>query len=365
MKKILEIIPYPFKKDGLTKIALSVYEENKDLFSFSFASPFEGKNEIAEELLSAGCEVFVLPQKKDVRAYMAAIRDIVRRGRFDAVHIHGNSALMYFEAKPAKDAGAVVITHCHSTSAGNRAAHYLLKKAFNRCADVKIGCSDPACAWAYSGEGIVSVRNGIDPSAFRFDGRAREDLRRSFGIGREPVIGFVGRFTEQKNPFFLAEIFRAFSALEPDAVLLAVGEGELFGDFVKKTDAEGLSDRILLPGTTDDVCSFLQAMDILVMPSRFEGLPLVPLEAQANGLPVLLSDVCAKETFATDLIFPMPLSAGPAAWAERIREILRTAERGADREEELRAAGLTEQQMMEKIRSLLISCTGAEEGDGK
>lgn len=316
MKKILVVVAAPLTSDGLTRIALDVFDYNRGKYEFAFATPAGTDEDIIRRVEEAGARFMTLPRKGDLSAYIRALREMVRSGQYDLVYIHGNSAFMIVEAKAARQGGAKVITHCHDTSSNHKLLHHLLKPFFNQCVDAKIGCSSAASAWAYDGKDVDTVPNGIDADKYRFDAARREEVRRELGITDETVVGFVGRLADQKNPLFLVEVFAEIVKLDPRASLLIVGTGDLEQAVRDRARALGIDSQMHMIGATEDVPGYYQAMDIVLLPSKYEGFGLVAVEAQACGLPVLMSDIFVDDVCVTEHTGRMRLSDGPAAWAQ-------------------------------------------------
>ena len=163
-------------------------------------------------------------------------------------------------------------------------------------------------------------------------------IHNELNLGEQLVIGHVGRFNPQKNHPFLLEIFSALLKKEPSAVLLLVGGGEDLPKIQAKAQTLGIAENIRFLGVRSDVADLMQAMDVFVFPSLYEGLPVTMVEAQASGLPCLISDKVPEECIITEgLVDVMPLSASADAWAEKVlkkRKCSRT-----DHSEEVAAHG--------------------------
>jgi len=317
MKRILILATTPFMHDGLTKIIMDVYDYSKERVSFEFASSFYEENEYWSRLKLDQTPVHVLPRKRKVLEYMKGIYKIVRKGGYDGVYIHGNSAMMFLEAFPARLAGVKsIITHCHNTKSDFPLVHYIVKPFFNKIVTDKIACSELAGAWAYF-SGYKAVLNGIDIAEYRFDPQAREEYRRKLDWEKNFIIGHVGRFNKQKNHFFLIDIFREIYRLDQTARLLLIGEGELMEAVEQKVQDFGLSDAVCFLGVTDSVDKYMQAMDVFLLPSLFEGLGIVGIEAQASGLPLVVSDSVPKEVQVTKEAYRMPLKSPALNWAQK------------------------------------------------
>ncbi len=162
------------------------------------------------------------------------------------------------------------------------------------------------------------MNNAIDADKYLYNDVVRAGQRRRYGLEGKTVIGHVGRFSEQKNHRFLVEIFDAVCRQNNDAVLMLVGSGRLETEIKAKISEYGLNGRTLFMGDRSDVYALMQAMDVFVLPSLFEGLPVVGIEAQAAGLPCVISDTVSKDVKITENVVFMSLNDTPEAWVERI-----------------------------------------------
>ena len=356
MKKVLVVVAAPLTNDGLTKIALDVFRYNKGKYEFAFATPGGTDQVILELLGEQGAQYYQLPDKRDLTAYMHTLRVIVRRSVFDLVYVHGNSAFMIVEALAARRGGAKVVSHCHDTSSNHKAMHHLLKPFFFLFFDAKIGCSTAASRWAYNGKNVDTVPNGIDAEQYRYDSVQRERVRRELDIEDQLVIGFVGRLADQKNPLFLLDVFCELLKIQENAALLIVGQGDLEDAIHAKIAELGLERCVRMTGATSDVSQYYQAMDIVLLPSKYEGFGLVAVEAQAAGLPVLMSDVFVDDVCVTGHIDRLSLASGPKAWAETALKLTE----GIDRAEELTGVlEMTTEKMNEKIAAVIDRVMGS------
>lgn len=164
------------------------------------------------------------------------------------------------------------------------------------------------------------LRNAIDAAVYSFHPEKREAVRAALHITPHTiVVGHVGRFAPQKNHAFLLDVFAEFQKLHVDSHLLLVGEGSLLHDVEEQAARLGIVDKITFTGVRSDVNDLLQAMDVFVFPSHYEGFPVTMVEAQAAGLPCIISDnVPTEGILREDLVERLPLSPGAKAWAERL-----------------------------------------------
>ncbi len=194
-----------------------------------------------------------------------------------------------------------------------------------------VSCSDLAADWMFpnvKAKKITIIHNGVDLDKFRFDPEKRAAMRKEWGLEDAFVLGHVGRFEYQKNHTYLVDIFAAVKDRVPSAKLFLVGEGSLLDETRTKVEDLGLSDDVIFAGLSREVEKLLSGFDVFVLPSHFEGLPIVGVEAQAAGLPVLFADTITKEARLTDASWFLPIGeTDMPQWADKLAA-LNGAERG-------------------------------------
>ena len=164
------------------------------------------------------------------------------------------------------------------------------------------------------------MRNAIDTDRFKFNVAARNRICTELNLGDKFVIGHVGRFSYPKNHEFIVDIFNEVAKTERDAYLLLVGDGELRGAIENKVAGMGLSDKVIFVGSVSNVNDYLSAMDVFLFPSRFEGLGVVGIEAQASGLPVIASTMVPRDVSLTPNVTFLALDAPLEQWAKVVHE---------------------------------------------
>ena len=163
------------------------------------------------------------------------------------------------------------------------------------------------------------IKNAIDVDKYIFSSQEREKVRRQLEFNDQEIILFVGRLDPQKNPLFLIDIFREIKVKKQDSMLVIVGEGYLKDEITAKIVEYKLENDVKILGTRNDVNELLQAADIFVLPSRFEGLGIALVESQAAGLPTFTTkDVVPDDVKITDLLEFVPVNASAKEWATRI-----------------------------------------------
>ncbi|WP_370803519.1 glycosyltransferase [Dialister hominis] len=246
---------------------------------------------------------------------------------YETAHIHSDVAYKLLLYGLAAKIGGVktVIVHSHSTGIDGR--HRSIKKILQKTSRpilsrtnfLKFACSKQAAQWMYeSPEEAHIIRNGIVTKKFIYSVETREKVRKELGIRDEYLVGTVGRFSYQKNPFFELEIIKCLFQKGENAKFLWIGSGDLQKEIEEKARAYGIYNRIIFLGNTEHVNEYYQAMDAFLFPSLFEGLCFVGIEAQAAGLPCFFSDTITREVGITDLAHFISLKKKPEEWAEMI-----------------------------------------------
>lgn len=214
-----------------------------------------------------------------------------------------------------------VVAHSHNTVPGST-GHLItvINWWLRHGADLRLSCSADAARYLYGdaavrkGE-VVILKNPIDVDQFAFNPDLRASTRGRLGLADQFVVGHVGRFDPQKNHVFLLDVFQELVKEDPRATLLLVGDGPLRTEIEGRVLERGLTDSVIFAGATAEVPALLQAMDVFVLPSLFEGFGVVAIEAQAAGLPTVVSDAVPAEAIVTNLVDVVPPSAAAGQWA--------------------------------------------------
>lgn len=312
---------------GVEQVVMNYYRRiDRSLVQFDFLV-CEGSGMVPRgEMEALGGRVFTVPPYKQLPRYMRETGRLFREERWPIVHSHVN-ALSVFPLCAAKRAGVSVrIAHSHSTAGKGEAVKNAAKSVLRRFSNVypthRMACSRYAGEWLFGGGADFEVLyNAIDLSRFYFDAGARARARADLGLADgQLAVGHVGRFMPQKNHRFLIEAFSELVRFRPDAELLLVGSGGDESLAREWADELGVAGRVRFLGQRDDVGRLYQAFDVLVLPSLYEGLPLVSVEAQAAGLPCLLSDRITREVDVTGSVRFLPID-DPSAWAGALSKV--------------------------------------------
>lgn len=319
-----------------------------------------------DEILASGSKIFkvVSRHKNPLLHYWQWFNILLQnKGVYDVIVLNTNSLEYVFPLVLGKIFGIPVrVIHSHNSGFENKQglARRLLvgmnKKLLAWSANLRFACSQFAGQWMFKDNPYHVIYNAIDIHKYDADPIVREETRNALGLHTELTLLHVGRFSYQKNHSFLLDIFKEVHAIQPDSVLLLVGdtteESEFLTEVKRKIKAYGLDNVVRLLGRRDDVNKIMQAADVLVMPSFFEGLTVVGIEAQASDLPLLLSDTVTKELGLLPSTQFISLEAGPTAWAEVI--VNSKQHNRQSRYEELKAAGYDIGNETERVEKLLI-----------
>lgn len=322
---------------GTESFLMNYYRRmDRDRIQFDFLANTMGKIAYEEELTGCGSRVFHIPPRRQNRVAFYRELDRVFRNHareWSAIWVNVSSLANIDYLKAAKKYGIRKrIIHSHNSqnmdSKLRACLHLWNKTQVAKYATDFWACSEDAAKWFYTPALMKQcrlVRNAIDTELVRFDEKKRTALRAEHGWTDKSVIGNVGRLHFQKNQKFIIDIFQCFHANHPDSILVLVGQGEDEIALKEQVKTYGLSNSVFFAGVQNDIQAWLSSFDFFLFPSKFEGLGIAALEAEANGLPVLASEgVIPTEVKMNENFVFFPLDAGAAVWAKKIEEMLET-----------------------------------------
>lgn len=318
--RILVVPTTPLGYEGITNVIFNYYKYlDKSRFQFDFAISSGSMEWVQEKIISYGGKIYNLPSRnRNPLRYLLKLRKILLENQYRIVHVHGNSGTMALDIYAAKLANVPIrIAHSHNSTNKYKTIHKLLKPLLNKNLTHAIACSDIAGKWAFTKEYSV-LNNGIELEKFKYDPKTRVEYRHKLGLEGCFVIGHIGHMTYQKNHEFLIDIFYNIYKLNPNARLLLVGDGKNRLDIERKVEELSLTNVVTLMGRRNDVNSILQAIDVFVLPSRYEGLGIVNIEAQASGLKCVVADTVPPEAKASENIEFLSLNAPMKVWVKSI-----------------------------------------------
>lgn len=288
------------------------------------------------------------------------LEKMLREEDYHAVHLHiCNSVGLSYAAAVKKRGAGVVFVHSHNSmvsSKWKRYANHICKYVFRNMPDVRYACSDLAAKWIFTerqirqGE-VLLIKNGIDIDRFAFDEEERFRIRNRLGIKSEMLICHIGRYIPQKNHAFLLQVFQYVRDRQPgQAKLLLIGEGALEKEMDRLAEELGITEDILKIKNTTEVAGYLSASDVFILPSRFEGLPVVGIEAQANGIPCVFADTVTRQAKVLDAVEYIGLEAPLSIWDETIRGLSKKAGDRRQAAARMKTGGYDIREVAERIR---------------
>ena len=328
-------------------------DRSKVQFDFLLRSE---ENIYAEELAAMGSRVYKTPSfpRHALKNAIATAR-FFREHHYDIVHVHAN-ALLYLVALQCAQKNGVRcrIIHSHNSAMAHMQLlpiHNFNKKRIHRLATDFFACSEDAGHWMFAKPYKV-IKNAIDLDAFSFNAKTRAKARAELGIDdTDFVIGHSGRFAEQKNHAFLLEVFGEILKQRNNVKLLLLGDGKLRAEMELKAAKLGIAHQVLFLGSVKNVSDYLNAMDIFLFPSLYEGLAISLIEAQANGLPIMCSDRMVQEALVDASILQLPLDIGAEYWAN---QALRMDPQRREMTESLRTAGYDIRQQAAELQNFYL-----------
>lgn len=365
MIRVLHIVG-SMNRGGIQAFIMNVYRNiDRNKIQFDFLLSTDKECDYNAEIQRLGGKIFsILPRKQGFLKNRKSLDYFFsQHPEYRIIHQHVSSLSYVEPLKIAEKYGVHIrIVHGHSTKEGGSLIHKYIHRwnqlKINSYATDYFACSELVAKWLYGKVGYNSrrftvINNGIEVERFAYSPEIRKNIRNELGIQNNFVIGHVGRFAYPKNHEFLIDVFKEVIGLNPSFLLLLVGDGEKKPFIEQKVADLKLSDNVIFLGDRNDISHLLQAMDVFVFPSHYEGLPVALVEAQTAGLPCLISDNITDEIVITDLINKLSLNTENRIWAEKILEFVESYER-KDTQQDIRQSGYD---ISETIKSLEIIYT--------
>lgn len=316
---------------GTESLWMNYYRHiDRNLVQFDFLVESESKIINKEEIEALGGHVIIIPSYKNPFKYMKELTRIFKEKNYDIVHSN-MSTLSVFTLRAAKKAGIKVrIAHSHSTSNKKEWKKNLLKNLLRPFSKIYathyFACSELAGRYLFGNKtfnnGLVTIiNNAIDIERFKFNEYYRSEIRKELGVlDDEIIVGNIGRMQQQKNQTFLIDIFKEYYKINKKSKLLIIGDGPLKDELEKKTCDLGIPNNVIFAGIMANPEKYYSAMDCFVLPSLYEGLPVVGVEAQINGVPLILSDTITRELKLSMNVKYLSINSKPLIWSNIISE---------------------------------------------
>lgn len=343
MIRILQVVNI-MDRAGLETMLMNYYRNiDRTKVQFDFLTHRAEKGAYEDEIIGMGGRVYHAPRlyPQNYPQYFKYMKEFFEEHpEYKIIHSHID-AMSYFPLKAAKNSRVPVrIAHSHSSRFDKDMKlpiKFIAQKNIVRVATNNCACGEVAGRFMFRNQPFEIIRNAVEVGTFKYNESVRIKKREELRLGDKFVVGHVGRYCYIKNQMFLIDIFNEITKFKSNANLILVGKGEDQKKIERKIEELNLEKKVTLLIDRSDVNELYQAMDVFVMPSLFEGLPVVGIEAQANGLPCLVSDRISKELLITNNIEMLSLDLGEKIWAEKILNMC--VDRNSNAESELIKAG--------------------------
>jgi len=337
--RILHIVTY-MGRGGLETLLMNCFRTiDRNQIQFDFLVHRDFRADYDDEIEALGGRIYRIPRLNPANpGYFRALYTFFKsHPEYRIVHSHLD-CMSALPLSVAKQCGVPVrIAHSHSASQ-NKNWKYFLKRFYMKKipgnATHFFACSSDAASWMFPGQQATIINNGIQVDSFRYQPDVRDHIRSELSLSGCFVVGHTGRFAPEKNHSFLIDVFSHIHSKNPKSILMLIGTGDLEAQMRQKVASLSLQDSVLFLGSQSNVSGYLQAMDAYVMPSKYEGLSIAAVEAQASGLPCFFSDTIPAECKMTENVHYLSLNLPAEQWADAILEIdpkMRTTGHGAVR----------------------------------
>ena len=346
---------------GKRNLIMAYYRQiDRSRIQFDFICDDDSNGIPEDEIRRLGGRLFLVPSYKHFLSHMRQTYRILKSHDYPIIHAYDNT-LNVFPMFLGWKAG-IRTRISESISKGDKnekktVIKYLLRPFSRWFATDLMANSEDCGIWQFGrkafAHGVITIfKSVIDARDHAFDRAVRVATRHRHGWEEKVVYGFIGRYVAQKNPLKLIDIFREIANRQADALLVMIGYGDMEEGMMARVRQYGLSDKVVNLGRRDDICQFYDAFDAFLLPSLYEGLPVVGIEAQCHGLSVFFSSHVTEETTACTLANYIDLDASPVAWADRILAV--TANEmpvRRDRSPEIIAAGFDSMNETRRLQS--------------
>ncbi len=317
--KVLQIAGamYP---GGLENFIMNLFQNtDSSKVQFDFVIHARKENDYVPLIEAMGSKVYLVPRL--TRNPIESLRElycIVKNNQYKVVVRHTSNALIAPQLLVARLAGAKTICHSHTETDSKKLLHVLGRMLMGIAAKEKFACSEKAGYWMYGKRKFRIVHNAVDIHKFEYSADKEQRIRDEFGLGNSKVYGHIGNLVECKNHVFLISVFHEIAKTDPNARLICVGEGEHREVIEEQIERLQLKDKVILTGRRMDAQDFMSCFDVMIFPSVYEGLPLTLIEAQAAGLPCLISDTITSDVVVTQgLVEKASIEKSPEIWAKQ------------------------------------------------
>lgn len=321
--RVLHVVTY-MGRGGLETMIMNYYRNiDRSKVQFDFLTHRCERWDYDDEIEKLGGKIYNLPRLNPFNPkYLKDLDDFFRQHKeYKIVHCH-QDCLSGIILKYAKKNGVpFTIAHSHNANQDKNLKYLvklMAKKNITKYADYLFACGKEAGKWMFNTTEYTILNNAIDTKRYIYNEEKSLEMKEKLGIEDKFVVGHVGRFRHQKNHSFIIDIFKEVCVKEPNSALLLVGDGPLEKDIKKKVEDLGLLDKVKFLGARDNVNDLMQSMDVFILPSLYEGIPLTMIESQASGLNCIISDKVPKECIITENVKSISKKEDSEHWANEI-----------------------------------------------
>lgn len=316
------------RRNGAESRTMDIYRNiNREEVQFDFVVHTDKECDYDEEAESMGARIYRVPAYRIINhfSYKKAWHKIFgEHPEYDIIHIHTSNTAAPILEEAVKSNLKVRIVHSrngHQSGLIKKEYLKLTRKRINELSTHRFAVSQEAGDYVFGNKNYEIWPNAIDAEKYKFDFQIRQERKKELGLENKTVYGHIGRFIEQKNHPFLIDVFESILKKDQNSALVLIGVGDEYDKIEQLVKKKEMEKSVYFLGKREDIPALLDMMDCFIFPSFFEGLPGVVLEAQANGLPCLISDAITKEAAITDLVKYESLSEKPDKWASMAIEM--------------------------------------------
>lgn len=344
---------------GAESFIMNIYRNiDREKIQFDFLVRSSKEKFYFEEINKLGGKIYIMPPfpKNFIRNYRETKLFLKTHKKYKIIHVHGNALIYIIPLIIAHKLNIPCrIMHSHNTNTRRKIykpIHYLNKMIINSLITDSFACSQEAGEWMFNHNDFKVIKNGIDVEKFLYSEICREEIRKELNIEQNFVVGHVGRFLNAKNHVFLVDVFNDICKRKDNAILILVGTGPLETEIKRKIKNLNLADKVIFIGERSDVNKLMCAFDTFVFPSIFEGLGIAVVEAQASGLPCIISDTIPREVAITGLVKFLSITRSSQVWSD---EILSCESQRNNMYNEMTKSGFNVKQLSEKLQEFYLN----------
>lgn len=344
---------------GIENYLMNLYRNmNRNEVQFDFLVHRSHEGVYEKEVKSLGANIYRVSRANPLNPrYFAELKLFFDQHSYDVIHVNLDCMSAFVLAAAKKHGVETRIAHSHSSSQDKDIKYpikLLSKRLIPKYATDLFACGERAGQWMFDGARFSIKPNAVELKKFEYRQMWREEIKNEFNIPQSAfVVGHVGRFNKVKNQTFLLEVLKELTGSSVDAYLLFVGDGEERKQVAARAEQMGLTDRVRFTGIRNDVNRCMSAFDVFAMPSLYEGLPLVLIEAQANGLRCIINETLPSDCDLTDLMLRLPLRA--EEWSRLLQKLAtRKAENRRSRTAELKKEGFEIEEEAKKMQGFYL-----------